>query len=181
MSVYPTATIFEIKLKAKPSELLTKRASPLFREMEKLDKIYPAPVPINKTVKEYRKGDFHYILAETPLRMSIVSKHIPTGKRFTYDSGRWYPVSEKEQKEKIKKIEEFEKTLIGRERYKNYLIEFRKYPKQYKVKDHVYKKGKVYAHGFLTAYKFRRGKLIGIGRTKEEAFRKAKQWIDKEN
>lgn len=113
MEVYPTARIFEIKMNARSSPLLGEKAIPLAK---KIAKEYPIEMPIKlpKTIKEYTKDNFHYVIGETPYGTSIVAKHMPTGKRFVYDrrAGRW--LTEKEHKEKGKRL--FAQTKIKKRR-----------------------------------------------------------------
>ena len=115
MEVYPTARIFEIKMNARSSPSLMEKAIPMAKKMLKE---YPedisTKIQMPKRIKEYRKDDFVYILSDTVYGTSIIAKHIPTGKRFVYDrrAGRW--LTEKEHKEKGKRL--FAQTKIKKRR-----------------------------------------------------------------
>ena len=95
-------------------------------------------------------------------------------------------------KEKMKYMESLSTTEIGEKEYKNYHIEFYRYPKGHKVGPYegkpgtdIYLSGIVYATGFeydpTSPYGVKRGKTIGTGKTVAEAFSKAKQYIDRQN
>ena len=79
---------------------------------------------------------------------------------------------------------------MGRIFYKNYKIKFTKYLKGLEIgpyeghpKTDIYLPNLVYATGFeqdpTSPYGEKYGKTIGTGKTKEEALRNAKRWIDK--
>jgi len=95
-------------------------------------------------------------------------------------------------KEKMGYFESLDNTLISKKDYKNYRIEFHRYPKGHKVGPYeghpqtdIYLSGIVYAHGFeydpTSQWGVKQGKVIGTGKTLEEAFRNAKQYIDKKS
>jgi len=95
-------------------------------------------------------------------------------------------------KEKMGYFEGLDNTTIAKKEYKNYLIEFNKFPKGHKVgpyEEHprtdIYLPNVVYAIGFEYDYSsphnVKHGKTIGTGRTVNEAFNEAKKYIDKEN
>lgn len=95
------------------------------------------------------------------------------------------------RKEKMGYFESLNTVLVGKKDYKNYRIEFNKYPKGHKVGPYegkpgtdVYLQGIVYAHGFeydpTSQWGVKRGKVIATGKTLEEAFRNAKKYIDKQ-
>ena len=88
-------------------------------------------------------------------------------------------------KEKMGYFESLENTLIDEKDYKNYRIEFRKYPKGYKCDKDIYLPNIVYAHGFeydpSTEFGKKRGKMIGTGKTLKEAFGNAKKYIDNQD
>lgn len=95
-------------------------------------------------------------------------------------------------KGKMKYMESLSKTEIGEKEYKNYHIEFRRYPKGHKVDPYegkpgtdIYLPGIVYATGFeydtTSPYGVKQGKTISVGKTVAEAFSKAKQYIDRQD
>ena len=73
----------------------------------------------------------------------------------------------------------------------DYKIKFYKYEEEFVVGSYeghpytdVFIPGIVYAHGFaehVAGWTVKPGKMIGFGKTVKEAFRKAKDWIDKQN
>ena len=94
-------------------------------------------------------------------------------------------------KEKMGYFETLDKTLIGEEEYKNYRIEFRRYPKGHKVGPYegkpgtdIYLQNLVYAHGFeydpTSQWGVRRGEIIATGKTLKETVRNAKKYIDEQ-
>lgn len=93
-------------------------------------------------------------------------------------------------KEKMGYFESLDSTLISEKDYKNYRIEFRRYSRGHKVGPYeghpvtdIYLAGIVYAHGFeydpTSQWGVKQGEVIATGKTLEEAFRNAKQYIDK--
>ena len=91
---------------------------------------------------------------------------------------------EMDKREKMEYIDGIENTLIAKRNYKSYLINFHKYPHGHKSGKDVYLPGIVYAHGFeydpTLPHNVKHGKLIGTGKTLNQAFNEAKKYIDKE-
>ncbi len=105
------------------------------------------------------------------------------------------PFSKKSVENVVKIMDEYEEEELGIismgiKFYKNYKINFVKYTKGHKVGTYpghpqtdIYLPGLVYAHGFeqdpTSPWGEKYGETIGIGKTVAEAFREAKQWIDR--
>ena len=96
----------------------------------------------------------------------------------------------------MKLLDEYDKEVLGidvlgRVFYKNYKIKLVRYPKGHEVGPYpghlqtdIYLPNVVYAIGFeqnpTLPYGEKHGRVIGIGKTKTEALRNAKRWIDEQ-